>query len=378
MRVVFVDTLSQFRVPFFEGVRDKLAQRDVRFDLVVGELDLAQALKQDQVQLGWEHQKKNRFLRAGPIFAVWQPILREIWNCDLAIVAQENRLLVNYFAQGLEAFRPSRLAFWGHGRNFQAKSTDALAERWKRFWATRCDWWFTYTSATKRLIESYGFPPERITVFHNAIDTSSLRRWNLEIGVEEIIGMRRQLGISSNRVAVYVGALYDHKRIPFLLQAVKEIRRQLTDFVLIVVGSGPHRPLIEQAAAECDWIRYLGPRFGREKAVILKLGRVIVMPGLVGVGVLDGSALGVPMVTTAYPYHSPEIAYLENGDNGLIVPEWTSCEAYADAVASVLRDDVLHAKLAMGARRMAETYTIERMVECFSEGVVAALNAKRN
>jgi glycosyltransferase involved in cell wall biosynthesis len=374
---VFVDTLPQYRVPFFNGVRATLAKHGIRYDLIVGDLDPKQATKGDQGRLGWERQVNNRFIRVGPILAVWQPVLKEIWNCDLAIVGQENRLLTNYIAQIFGMMRPSRLAFWGHGRNFQARSKRTLAETWKRRWATRCDWWFTYTDATSELIESYGFPRERITVFYNAIDTSALRRWDSEIGVEELACMRRQLGIATTRVAVYVGALYDHKRVAFLLEAATEIRRRIPDFILIFMGSGPDRHVVEKAAAAHPWIRYLGPRFGREKAAILKLGRVSVMPGLVGLGILDGSALGVPMVTTGYPYHSPEIAYLKHGENGLMVQDWTNSAAYADAAAAVLCDDVFHAKLAAGARLMADTYTIERMIQSFCDGVLAALAAPK-
>jgi glycosyltransferase involved in cell wall biosynthesis len=291
----------------------------------------------------------------------------------LAIVAQENRLLVNYIAQTFGSVRPSRLAFWGHGRSFQASSERTLAERWKRHWATRCDWWFAYTDATSKLVEAYGFPRDRITVFHNAIDTSTLRRYDREIGAEELACMRQQLGIATTQVAVYVGALYDHKRIAFLIEAAKEVRRRVPDFVLIVAGSGTDRQIVEAAAATNSWIRYLGPRFGREKAAILKLGRASVMPGAVGLGILDGSALGVPVVTTAYPHHGPEIAYLKHDENGLMVQDWASASAYADAVAALLCNDGLHAKLAGGARRMAETYTIERMTRCFCDGVLAAL-----
>ena len=46
----------------------------------------------------------------------------------------------------------------------------------KRIWATRCDWWFAYTETSREIVETYGFPRQRITVFHNAIDTSEIRR----------------------------------------------------------------------------------------------------------------------------------------------------------------------------------------------------------
>jgi glycosyltransferase involved in cell wall biosynthesis len=378
MRVVYLDTaLFQYTAPFLEGVRTKLAAAGVEFEAIFGQPTQNETVRGDGASLAWERRIANRYIEAGPISAVWQPALKELWSCDLAIVVQENRRLVNYLAQALGPFRPSRLAFWGHGRNFQAVSSATLAERWKRLWATRCDWWFTYTNETRKLIESYGFPPERITVFHNAIDTSDLRRWADEISADELDSLRRELGIATENVAVYIGGLYDLKRISFLIEAAEEVRRRVPDFALVVVGGGVDRPLVEAAAAAHSWIRYLGPRFGRNKVAILRLGRAFVMPGAVGLAVLDGSAVGVPMITTAYPFHGPEASYLESGENGLIVEDWQNAGAYADAVTSVFRDHPLQAKLAAGARKMAETYTIERMVQSFSDGVLAALSAPK-
>jgi len=100
------------------------------------------------------------------------------------------------------------------------------------------------------------------------------------------------------------------------------------------------------------------------------------MPGLVGLVVVDSFALGVPMVTTDYPFHSPEIDYLKNDENGLIVNCGQSAEVYAAAVARLLQDPARLERLRQGALASAPQYTIENMVANFAEGVVRALEAK--
>ena len=176
---------------------------------------------------------------------------------------------------------------------------------------------------------------------------------------------------------MYVGGLYDHKRIDFLIDSAKEVQRYAPDFILIVVGSGVDRHRVEAAASRHSWIRYLGPLFGTEKVEILRLGRVFMMPGLVGLAILDCAAAGLPIVTTAYPYHSPEIAYLEPGRNGLIIEDWQNPVAYARGVISVLQDDAFRAQLAQGAAEIAAVNTMERMVQCFCDGIFAALSAPK-
>src|SRR5437763_143753 len=79
--------------------------------------------------------------------------------------------------------------------------------------------------------------------------TSELRRWADDIGTDELNPLRRELGIATEKVAVYVGGLYDLKRIEFLIEAAQQVRRRVPDFVLIIVGGGIERPLVEAAAA---------------------------------------------------------------------------------------------------------------------------------
>ena len=189
--------------------------------------------------------------------------------------------------------------------------------------------------------------------------------WQREIGASRLDALRQRLDIKTNNVGVYVGGLYDYKRMDFLIESAEEIRRHISDFKLIVVGSGVDRLRVEAAASRHSWIRYLGPLFGTDKVEILRLGRVFMMPGLVGLAILDCAAAGLPIVTTAYPYHSPEIAYLEPGRNGLIIQDWQNPVAYARGVISVLHDDAFQAQLAKGATEIATEYTMERMVRVF-------------
>jgi glycosyltransferase involved in cell wall biosynthesis len=375
VHVVFLTAiLPQYRLPFHEGVRKRLAASQIQYDVIFGQPSADEEAKGGLANLSWGKKIVNHRVGIGRISAIWQPALRDIWASDLVVIGQENRLLVNYVIQSLRRVCRPRVAFWGHGRNFQAAAETGYAERWKRLWATRCDWWFAYTESTRKIVEAYGFPTDRITVFYNAVDTSEIRRLASEIDGPRLEALRRRLSIETNHIGVYVGGIYEQKRIGFLLEAAQVVRHRIPDFVLIVVGAGVDRNEVEAAARQHSWIRYLGPLFGAEKVEILRLGRVFMMPGLVGLAILDCGAAALPIVTTAYPYHSPEIAYLEPGGNGLMVEDWKDPVAYAKAVVSVLEDDALQTKLAAGAAEIGAAYSIERMVECFSDGLSRAVS----
>ena len=57
---------------------------------------------------------------------------QELGYSDLIVLIQENRLLSNYPLMIRRWRRGQRLAYWGHGLNFQSKAPNGISERLKR------------------------------------------------------------------------------------------------------------------------------------------------------------------------------------------------------------------------------------------------------
>ena len=68
------------------------------------------------------------------------------------------------------------------------------------------------------------------------------------------------------------------------------------------------------------------------------LAKVQLLPGAVGLGILDGFALELPLVTTRAPFQGQEIAYLRDGVDGIMVDDWKDPSAYASAIVDLLGD----------------------------------------
>lgn len=370
--VVFVTRiLTHYRVPFHERVRSLLAENTVKYRLITGQPTLNEAKKGDLGNLSWAEEIQNKAL-LGLEKLTWQPIMKKISSSDLVIIGQENKHIVNYPLQ--IARKPNRkIALFGHGRNFQSRAPGGPAERWRRFWATKCDWWFGYTEETRQCIEALGFPAQRITVFNNAVDTSALRAIADDIAPDEVSAASLALGAKGNNIAIFVGGLYADKRLDFLVAAADKVRARIPDFELVVVGGGEDMPRMQQLAARRRWLFIAGPRFGREKAALMLGAKLFLMPGLVGLAVLDAAALGLPVVTTAWPWHSPEIAYLQDEVNGVIVPQWQDTSAYATEIVRLLNDEAARTRLTEAARATAARYTIDAMAERFASGILEAL-----
>jgi glycosyltransferase involved in cell wall biosynthesis len=313
--------------------------------------------------------------RIGPF--IWQNTLRSCQGCDLVIAQQEAKYITNYILQLKRLVSPQKFAFWGHGKNFQADTSSLVAEYLKERTSLYCDWWFAYNDLSADVVAALGFPRERITSVMNSIDTVHLTELKRALKSEDLAALRRQLGIRGDNIAVFTGGLYEEKRLRFLVEACRLVREKIPDFELIVIGSGPDSSYVKLSAQRYRWLHYVGPKTDEEKVPYWALSKTLLMPGLVGLVVLDSFALGVPIITTDYPEHSPEISYLKNGVNGIVSSPWPSVAAYAGEVTRFMLSPDLQKRMASSAEASAKDYSVEKMAGSFFAGITAALDAPK-
>ncbi len=362
--------ISRHRVSFYERLRESLAGHGIELVVVHGHFSPWVQGKRDLATLSWGVVVKNHVLRFRGKELYWQPVLKSLKGVDLVIAEQANRLLVNYLLLLLRALGRFKFAFWGHGRNFQSNRPGGLLESLKNLYTRHVDWWFAYAAISAESVMATGMPAQRITVVQNAADTDVLREAVNRLTAQDLADARDALGIRSERIAVYCGGLYRGKRIDFLLDAASRVRERLPDFELLVIGGGTEAALVEARAREWPWLHYVGPFFGAERVPLMKLAKVQLIPGLVGLGIVDSFVLQLPLITTE-GVHGPEISYLDNHVNGLMVAD--DPQAFADTVSRVLQDEKRLTALREGCRAAAARYTVENMVANFTDGVMACL-----
>lgn len=361
--------MAHYRLPLFNLLREKLNAAGVELMVIYGDPLPEEKLKADSGELPWGVHVPCRYWFKGRL--CWQNAMPFASNANLVVVTQENRLLFNYVRPILK--RDRKWAFWGHGRNFQSSSPDSLRERFKR-WLTRyVDWWFAYTELSAAVVADTGFPRERITVLNNSIDTTGLAEQIATIDPDEVEQARREFGIGVGPIGLSLASLHADKRLDFLFEAARRIHAEVPAFQLVIVGDGPLRDMVrDTVAASGGWIHWLGARSGRDKARVLAMSQLMLNPGMVGLSVLDSLVAGVPMVTANFPGHSPEIAYLHSGHNGLMTEN--SVEAFANSVMRLLQQPADIEKLRAGCRKSASEYTIEKMADNFTNGILACLS----
>jgi glycosyltransferase involved in cell wall biosynthesis len=335
--------------------------------LLAGEATTTEKSKKDAGVLPWALPLPTYYLFGNRL--CWQPFGRHAADADLVIVLHENKLLYNLWLMFVR--RPRRLAFWGHGRNLQSRCPDGVREAFKRWTIGKVDWWFAYTDMTAQLIRQAGFPPVSTTVVENAIDTACLAGLCRQVDDTALAAFRQRHRLHEGPLGLFIGSLYREKRLDFLFSSALRIKARVPGFQLLIAGAGPQRNEVEAVSRRHDWIHYAGPLQGADKATALVLADVLLNPGLVGLGILDAFVGGIPIFTTDCGLHSPEIAYLDSGRNGIMTANDEA--GYADAVVAALRDPQAMQALRGQATASAARYTIDNMSLRFCDGVLACL-----
>lgn len=366
--VIFQYRLLHYRTALFDRLRAECEKRGIDLHLVHGQASRRESFKKDEGSLSWAHKVQNRFWEMGTRDLVWQPFPADLRDADLVVVMQENRILSNYPLLLGRLWSSRRVAYWGHGVNFQSDAPGGLREKWKQMMLARVDWWFAYTEMTAGIVRGAGYPQERITCLDNAIDNEAFERDLASVTDVQLQAMRVEIDAPDGvPVGLFCGSLYPDKRLDYMIEAADRIHAALPAFKLVVIGDGPSAGEVRAAMATRPWLKWLGVRKGLEKAAWFRLADVVVNPGAVGLHVLDSFCSGTPMITTAESRHGPEVAYLQDGANGLVVRG--GADRYAEAVIALFNDRAKLEAIKQAALRDAKHYTLDNMVGRFADGI---------
>ena len=353
----------------FEQLKNVLARDGVALRVLVGTPAPSERAKNDSGTLDWAERVECKYWAGERI--CWQRFGPAVPKTDLVIVTQEMKLLYNFVP--MFGPRSYKLAYWGHGRNFQAVDEHSPIERVKRRLITPVDWWFAYTELSAKLVSEAGFPASSITCLNNSVDTNSFKQQLKSVDSNVLSRLRKTHGIpSSSPVGLYCGSLYAEKRIALLLQAAVQLRELRPDFHLVVLGEGSDAVQVREAAQRHPWIHYLGAVHGSDRAPYFRMADLFINPGLIGLAIIDAFCAGLPVVTTSTALHSPEITYLEPGRNGVFACD--TPKGFARDTAALLDDRTGLQQMAAYASTCADRYSLSAMVNHFAEGIQKCLS----
>ena len=148
------------------------------------------------------------------------------------------------------------------------------------------------------------------------------------------------------------------KRYDLLVRAAHHARRAVPDLRLHIVGDGYDRPTVEAAIRELDagdWVTLRGSLSEADKIDLMRRAWIIASASARegwGMTLTEAAACGTPAVATRIAGHADAV---QDGRSGLLA-EGNAADL-GDAMARVLSDRDLRARLSAGARSWAGELT---------------------
>jgi glycosyltransferase involved in cell wall biosynthesis len=178
---------------------------------------------------------------------------------------------------------------------------------------------------------------------------------------------RKRLRVSG-LVLGAVGRLEEQKGHAYLLAALPEVRRQVPELTLLLVGEGRRQAELSRQVRNLglsETVRFLGTR--RDLPEIFRALDIFVHPSLwegLPLALLKAMGAGLPVVATRV---SGALEAIEDGINGRLVAPGAP-EALARAILELARQAEKRRRLGDAARStVAERYSLEAMLKRLEE-----------
>jgi glycosyltransferase involved in cell wall biosynthesis len=380
--VVHQGFIPHYRIAFFEQLA-----RSNEIDYVVfhGKPPSGRGHRAATKPLGFPNvQVENRELTVAGRQVVAQPIVRTIARGSFAgaVLGAELKLLSNVAVAALLSAWGKPVVLWGHGYDKRDEGGEGpirgVAGALKSWYARRAAGYLAYTTGGAERLLANGVDPGRVTVVQNTLDMPRQEELRRRFENDDPSALKHELGLAPDtHVLLYIGRLYREKRVEQLVEVARGLRQpgaSAGPFKIVVIGDGPDRARVEGFAGMHPEIQFMGELYDEDVARWLRVATAVVMPGKVGLTVNHALAHGVPILTRATALHAPEIDYVQDGENGLIVDG--NLDAYTAAISEVLRTPGLQQQLARGAMTTGRDLSLEAMVSAFHDGVTRALRLR--
>lgn len=352
-----------YRLPFFDGLRTALSKDGVELSVVAGQAVAEQRARADAADAPWLEQVPPRIVRMGRrnisltlSYGNWK-------NADAVIVPHQGTSLDALIAL---TQKPTKVGVWGHIAPYTSplNPIDGAVERWQLRRAAHV---FAYVESGAQYALDNGARPNRVTTLNNTIDTTALNSEMSMITKDDMSAFCSTHKIPAGPYFAYVGGIDTSKRIDLLVEAFELLVARQPNAHLVVAGRGAQENLLARGVDRA-YITHLGYADIRSKALLLRGALAIANPGRVGLIAVDALVAKRPVVTTAWPWHAPEIEYLHEGLS-LFTSESTP-DAYAKVLASILEES--HAE---DARVWPAPPSMTAMIENFRRGALQLIAA---
>jgi glycosyltransferase involved in cell wall biosynthesis len=206
----------------------------------------------------------------------------------------------------------------------------------------------------EKIQKYYHVDKAKVRVVPNGVDPEKFK----PVGDREAV--KRQFGLGTKSVVLFVGSLIPRKGLPFLVEAAKKVVKQQAGTHFVIVGDGSIKSQLISRLDEANLsgnFLFLSGLTEDALAAVYNCADVFVLPSIQegqGIVLLEAQASAKPVV--AFNVGGVNEAVLD-GETGLLVKRGNSGEL-ADALLKLLSDESLREKMgAKGRRFVMDNFT---------------------
>jgi glycosyltransferase involved in cell wall biosynthesis len=221
----------------------------------------------------------------------------------------------------------------------------------------------------RKIIQLYGVDKAKIRIVPNGVDT---QKFKPSVGCEKI---KRQIGIDSKLCVLFVGRLIPRKGLSYLVEAAKQIVKEFSQTMFLIVGDGPLRNHLVSYMEKMnltDNFVFLGDASENALPTLYSCADVFVLPSIQegqGIALLEAQATAKPIV--AFDVGGVREAVLDKESGLLVKPD---SRELADSIMKLLVNWSLREKMGLRGREfVVENFSwdvcAQKMLQVYREAV---------
>lgn len=261
---------------------------------------------------------------------------------------------------------------WAHPNTFFHR----ISYHFTKFIYQHSDALVVYGEHVKRYLVGLNINAEKIFIAPHSVDNSL---FNLTVSGAEKSQLKKNLDINQGRVILYVGRLEECKGIKYLIEAVSMIKG--IPITLLLIGRGSKKAVLEQQCkASSVNYRFFDYISNEQLFRYFSIAEIFVLPSITtnefkepwGLVINEAMNQGCPIIATD-AVGAAAGGLVENGKNGLIVPERNSL-ALKKSIEVLLENQELMNQMGRLSKERIKKWSLEQMVVGFNRAINYAIS----
>jgi glycosyltransferase involved in cell wall biosynthesis len=248
-----------------------------------------------------------------------------------------------------------------------------LELRWLQKWAERT---MILNSGMAEEALAAGFTQDQLFLMPNPVDVDQFAP-----NPSERVRLRQESSIPPEALVIlFVGRLAPEKELRILIRAFSLVRPEIPSSMLIFIGDGPDRAMLESLTSELglnDSIRFVGrTQSDRVRSWLQAADAFALVSSNEGFScsLLEAMSTALPSIVSDIPANTQLI---EDGVNGLVT-KLRDEKSIASAIVRLFSDASLRETLGQAARRrVLENYSMDKVIDLY-EGLFASAIGPRD